>query len=94
MVPGAHLLVLHAQALQPVDAELFPVSKPLQIRSRRAEELQLHLLELPGAERKVARRDLISKGLADLPDAEGDLLPGSPLDILKVDKNALSRLRS
>ena len=38
------------------------------------EELQLHLLEFAGAEREVARVDLVAEGLADLAHAERHLL--------------------
>ena len=48
-----------------------PVLVPLLVGARLAEELQLHLLELAGAEDEVARRDLVAEGLADLADAEG-----------------------
>ena len=43
-----------------------------------------NLLEFPGAEGEIARRDLVAEGLAYLADAEGNLLPGSPLDVLEV----------
>ena len=71
-------------------AELFPIGEPLQLGARLAEELQLHLLKLTGAEGEVARGDLIAEGLADLAYAEGQLPAGGPLDILEVDKNALA----
>ena len=94
MVPDTHLLFLHAEGLQPVDAELLPVGEPFQIRIRLAEELQLHLLKFAGPEGEVAGRDLVSEGFSDLADAEGDLLPGGALYVLKVDKNTLRGFRT
>ena len=94
MVPETQVLVLHVQIQQPLVAEVSPVLKPLQIGAGLAEELQLHLLELTGAEGEVARRDLIAEGLADLADAEGQLPAGGTLDVVEVDKNALGRFRT
>jgi hypothetical protein len=71
---------------QPVVAEGAPVLEPLQIGVGLAEELQLHLLELAGAEDEVARGDLVAEGLADLADAEGQLAPGGALDVGKFTK--------
>ncbi len=39
---------------QPLVAEVFPVGKPVQLAAGLAEEFQLHLLKLPGAENEVA----------------------------------------
>ena len=64
-------------------AEGAPVVEPLQIGAGLAEELQLHLLELPGTEDEVAGGDFIAEGLADLADAEGQLLAGGTLHILR-----------
>ena len=72
---------------QPVTTEASPVLEPLQIGSRLAEELQLHLLELTGTERKVTRCDLVTERLSDLTDSKRNLLAGCSLDILEVYKN-------
>ena len=93
MIPDAHLFLFHAQPLQPVDAELLPISEPLQIRIRLAEKFQFHLFKLPRTERKIARRDLVTERFPDLADAERNLLPGSPLYIFKIHKNPLCGLR-
>ena len=69
MVAQAEVLLLQAQIHQPLAAELPPVLEPLQIGARLAEELQLHLLELPDAENEVTRGDLVAEGLADLAHA-------------------------
>ena len=92
MVAQAQIFVPDTQSQQPIMAELFPVGEPLQLSARLAEELQLHLLKLAGAEGEVARSDLIAEGLADLAHAEGQLPAGSPLDVLEVDKNTLGGL--
>ena len=94
MIPCTHLLILDAQGLQPVDAVLLPISKPFQIRIGLAEELQLHLFKLPCTEGKVTRRDLVAEGLSDLGNTKGNLFPGGSLNILKVYKNTLGRLRT
>ena len=52
MIAQTHLVFLDAEGDQPVTAETSPVLEPLQIGSWLAEELQLHLLELTGTERK------------------------------------------
>ena len=53
-----------------------PVLEPLRVGARLDEELHLHLLELARPEDEVARRDLVAERLADLRDAERNLLPG------------------
>src|SRR5206468_5590776 len=59
----------------PGESRLFP----LLVEARRLrcarEVLHLHLLELARAEDEVPRRDLVAEGLADLGDAERELLP-------------------
>ena len=92
VIPQAQVLVLHVQVQQPLMAEVAPVVEPLQIGAGLAEELQLHLLELTGTEGEVARGDLVAEGLADLADAEGELAAGGALDVVEVDKDALSGL--
>ena len=94
MVAQAQVLVFHAQVQQPLVAEVLPVLEPLQLGAGLAEKLQLHLLELTGAEGEVAGGDLVAEGLAHLAHAEGQLLPGGALDVLEVDENALGRLRT
>ena len=74
--------------------ELSPVPEPLKVGARFAEELQLHLLELTGTEGKVTRSDLVTEGLTDLSDTEGNLLAGSSLYIFEVNKNTLCGLGS
>ena len=71
--------------------------QPLLERLRRAllrphEVLHLHLLELAHPEHEVAGRDLVAEGLADLRDAERDLLARALLDVLEVDVRALGGL--
>ena len=92
MVPQAQVLVPEAQGEQPLVAEGAPVLEPLQIGARLAEKLQLHLFKLTDPEDEVARRNLITEALANLSDAEGQLLPGGTLHVGEVDKNALGGL--
>src|SRR5699024_11993112 len=65
VVPQPEVLVLHPQAQQPLVAEIFPVGEPLQLRAGLAEELQFHLLKLPGAEGEVARGDLVAEARSE-----------------------------
>ena len=94
MIAQTHLFFFHAQAEEPVAAETSPVLEPLQIRSRLAEEFQLHLLEFSGTEREVSRRNLVPERFPDLADAERYFLAGSPLYVLEIDKDTLCRLRA
>ena len=92
MIAQAQVLLAYAKRQQPVFAEVFPVSEPLEVRAGLAEELALHLLELADAEDEVARSDLVAEGLADLADAEGQLFARGALDVCEVDENALGGL--
>ena len=94
MVAVAHFLILQAQAVQPVKAELFPVSKPLQVCIRLTEKFQLHLLKFTGTEGKVSRCDLVTEGFSHLTDTKRQFLSGGSLYILKVYENTLCSLRS
>ena len=93
VVAQPQVLVLQADAQQPVVAEGAPVVEPLQISAGLAEELQLHLLELADAEDEVARGDLVAEGLTDLAHAEGQLAAGGALGVDEVGEDALRRLR-
>ena len=94
MISCTHLLRLDAKGLKPVNTELLPVCKPLQIGARLAEKFKLHLLKLSGTEGKVSGSDLISEGLSNLSDTEGNFLSGGSLNILKVYENTLCSLGS
>ena len=93
MIPQPQILVLQADAQQPVVAEGAPVLEPLQISAGLAEKFQLHLLELPDTEDEVAGGDLVAEGLTDLAHAEGQLAPGGALGVDEVGEDALRRLR-
>ena len=58
----------------------------------RHEELELHLLELAGAEDEVVGRDLVAEALADLGDAERRLLARGLQHVGEVGEHALRRL--
>ena len=60
--------------------------------ARPHEVLHLHLLELAHPEHEVAGADLVAEALADLGDAERDLLAARLLHVLEVDVRALGRL--
>ena len=69
-----------------------PVVEPLRRLGGRHEVLQLHLLELPGAEHEVPGRDLVAKRLADLGDPERRSLARRLQDVEEVDEVALGGL--
>ena len=94
VVAQTQVLVLHAEGQQELVAVILPVCEPLKVGTRLAEELKLHLLELAGTEGEVARGDLVAEGLADLANAERNLLTGSALNVLEVDKDTLCGLRT
>ena len=61
MVTVTYFLILQSKRMQPVQAEALPISKPLKVCVRLAEELKLHLLELTGTECKVTRCNLVTE---------------------------------
>src|SRR3989442_11340300 len=73
---------------------LAPELEPFLVRARLHKELHLHLLEFAGPEYEVARRDLVSKCLADLGDPEWDLLARRLEHVHVIDVDALRRLRT
>ena len=58
------------------------------------EEFHLGLFEFARAEGEVARCDLVSEGLAELPDAEGNLLARCLPHPLEVGEDRLAGLGS
>ena len=92
MVAQAEVLLLHAQRKQPVAAVAAPEREPFEVGSGLAEKFEFHLLKFAGAEREIARRDLVAEALADLADAERDLAARAARDVFEVDKDALRRL--
>ena len=93
MVAQFEVLFAQTEGEEEVLAVVLPVLEPLEVGSGLAEEFKLHLFELAGPEREVARRDLVSEGFAYLTYAEGDLFSGRSLNVLKVYEYTLSRLR-
>src|SRR5690554_1865788 len=77
------------KCLVPSHTNCLPVFEPLQLFSRRDEELHLHLLELTHAEDELARHDLIAERLAYLSDAEGDFHSPCLLHVEEVDEDSL-----
>ena len=71
VVTQPQVLLADVQVQQPLLAEGAPVLEPLQVGAGLAEELQLHLLELTGAEGEVARGDLVAEALAHLAMPKG-----------------------
>src|SRR3954469_4418906 len=76
----------------PLEAPWQPLLEHGRRGVRPHEVLHLHLLELAHPEDEVAGRDLVPERLADLGDAERDLLARALLDVLEVDVRALGSL--
>ncbi len=86
------VLGLDAEAHVPVEALLLPVLVPVRVLAGLDEELHFHLLELARAEEEVARRDLVAERLADLRDAERQLLARGVEHVREVHEHALGGL--
>ena len=82
------------RSMYQAEALVDPALVPFLVGAGLDEELHLHLLELPGPEDEVARGDLVAERLADLADAERDLLPRRLQHVLEVDEDALRGLRA
>src|SRR3989442_8980098 len=93
MLMKPQLLLAQPQADQPLHALVPPEFEPLPVAPRLHEELHLHLLELARPEREVAGRDLVAERLADLRDAERDLLAGG-LEHVQRSEEHTSELQS
>ena len=81
-----------AEAGVPRHAVVDPLPVPLLVVARLDEELDLHDLELAGAEDEVAGGDLVAEGLADLGDAERELAASGVEDVVEVYEDALCGL--
>ena len=84
----------YAVALVPGPPPRHPVLEHRRRRLRLDEVLHLHLLELAHPEDEVARADLVAERLADLGDAERQLLAARLADVAEVHVDALGRLRA
>ena len=78
---------------KPLPALLFPVFVPLFLGTGSDEVLHFHLFELARSEEKISGVDFVSKGLADLGDAEREFVSHCRLDIQEVDVRPLGGLR-
>src|SRR5258705_3463998 len=91
MLAETNIFLANAVSGVPGKALVDRLLMPFFIRSRQDKELDLHLLEFPGAECKIAWRDLITKRLADLRNAERQLLPRCLQNVVEIDKDPLGR---
>src|SRR5262249_19892628 len=87
-------LTRQTQIRVPLHPPIAPILVPLRRAFRVTEKLDLHLLELARAKRKIPRRDLVAKTLAHLRNAKRHPPPRTVADVAKIDKNPLCRLRS
>src|SRR5262249_26098405 len=69
-----------------------PILIPLGRLRRMAEKLDLHLLELSRAERKIPRRDLVAEALAHLSNAERHTNAAGIEHVFEVHEDALRSL--
>ncbi len=88
------VLGAHAQRSPPLDPGARPEVEPLAGLLRRAEPLELHLLELAAAEDEVARGDLVAERLADLRDPERHAHAAGVEHVAVVEEDALRGLRA
>ena len=79
---------------EPGEPFLAPIGEPAVGVGRRDEELQLHHLELTGAEDEVPWRDLVAETLTELGDPEGRLAAHRRHHVQEVDEHPLRRLRA
>ena len=94
MVSRSDIFHIHTEIFQEVDAIFLPVSKPLQICSRFAEEFQLHLFKLSRSKCEVSGSYLVSKRFSYLGYSERNFFSRSPLNVPEIDEDALSSFRS
>ncbi len=85
----AEIVFIHPQIQIPVEAELFPVMVPLLVGAGLAEELDLGLFELAGAEDKGLGGHFIAEALADLGDTERHLDAGAVQHVAEISEDAL-----
>ena len=90
----AELVGRQADGFVPLQPFCDPGLVPVGVGAGLDEELQFHLLEFPAAEGEVARVNFVAKRLADLRDAERNLLPGHAEDVLELNKNHLGGFRA
>ena len=90
----AELVGRQADGFVPLQPFCNPGLVPVGVGAGLDEELQFHLLEFPAAEGEVARVNFVAKRLADLRDAERNLLPGHAEDVLELNKNHLGGFRA
>src|SRR5882724_12000277 len=96
------LLLGHRERMQVVarDADVLieleplfqPVIQPLHSLLCPAKIFQLHLLELARPEGKITRIDFVTKGFANLRDAEWQLLARDFEDVFKLNEDGLRSL--
>ena len=91
--PQAQAVLVDTERGVPAHALPDPRLVPLLVLTGLYEELDLHHLELAGAEYEVAGGDLVTEGLADLRDAEGGPSAGGGDDVVEVYEDTLGGLR-
>src|SRR5947209_2838037 len=92
MLPQPQTLARQAEVGVPLHPAVAPILIPLWRAIGMAEKLDLHLLEFARAEREIPRRDLVTKALAHLGDAERHANAGAIADVAKIDEDALRSL--
>ena len=88
------VLARQTNRLPPAKTGVAPVLIPFGRFTGMNEELEFHLLELTRPERKIARRDLVAEGFADLRNPKRHAHPIAIQHIPELGKNSLGRLRA
>ena len=89
-----HVLRVNAQVNEPVPAGVDPLVELLFSLVRCDEVLDLHLLELASTEDEVTRGNLVAECLTGLADTERWLHTSRGHNVLEVDEDTLSGLRT
>src|SRR4029078_6498720 len=77
-----------------LQAFFFPIFEQVHSLLRSTKIFELHLLELAGAKREIARVDFITKRLADLRDSERQFLARYFEDVFKLNEDRLCCFRT
>ncbi len=94
VVVVAVFFIAEAESLVPAQTEFFPGLEPFHFRAGAHEKLHFHLFELSHAEDELAGHNLVTEGLANLSDTEGDAHAAGLLHVEIVDKDTLGCLRT
>ena len=90
MVTQTEVFFFDVERIKEVTTEASPVLKPFKISAGLAEEFKLHLFKFTHTENEVTGSNFVTEALADLCNAERNLLAACSLNVREVYKNTLS----